>query len=394
MKHRMLRALGHHRVAAALLIVAALVLEFSSACGIADPPRPQRIGPAHGMRVVGYVLGSQAPISVDTEKVTALNYAFAHVRDGEAVLDDANAKDFVQRLRSLRFDSPWLQVLISIGGWGADGFSDAALTDESRSRFAASIVDLVKRNVVDGVDLDWEYPGLPGPGIVHREQDRRNFTLLLGAVRQALDAMPPRQFVKLKDNHYLLTAALADAEFVEHIELDRVAAQLDWVNLMTYDFHNSLTPSTGHHSALSVSKTAAANERSVERAVAQFLAAGVPAQKLVVGVPFYGRAFADVRADNHGLDQPYGHYEGDHPWAQLVAGFIGRDGYERFWDDVAREPYLWNAQTRTFVSYDDRQSLALKAAFVKTHHLGGIMYWEQSQDPNGELLGALAAALR
>jgi chitinase len=143
-----------------------------------------------------------------------------------------------------------------------------------------------------------------------------------------------------------------------------------------------------------VSRTAAANERSVERAVGQFLAAGVPAQKLVVGVPFYGRAFADVRAENHGLDQPYGHYEGDHPWSQLVADFIGHDGYERFWDDVAQEPYLWNALTRTFVSYDDPRSLALKAAFVKSHHLGGIMYWEQSQDPNGELLGTLAAALR
>jgi len=122
MKHGMSRAVGRHRVAAALLVAVALALEFSSACGIADAPRPQRSGPAHGVRIVGYVVGSQAPISVDTEKVTALNYAFAHIRDGEAALDDANAQEFVQRLRSLRFDSPWLQVLISIGGWGADGF--------------------------------------------------------------------------------------------------------------------------------------------------------------------------------------------------------------------------------------------------------------------------------
>lgn len=194
--------------------------------------------------------------------------------------------------------------------------------------------------------------------------------------------------------HYLITAALADSEFVAHIELDRIHSYLDWIDLMTYDFHNSLTPTTGHHAALSHSATSAADERSVERAVDQFLAAGVPAAKLVVGVPFYGRAFADVRDRNHGLDQLYGRYEGDHPWPQLVDGFIGKNGYVRYWDAQAQVPYLWNAQTRTFVSYEDPQSLALKAAFVKAHHLGGIMYWEQSQDPDGQLLGAISDALR
>jgi len=81
-------------------------------------------------------------------------------------------------------------------------------------------------------------------------------------------------------------------------------------------------------------------------------------------------------------------------WRQLVADFIDRNGYARYWDDTAQVPYLWNAQTRAFVSYDDPQSLAIKADFVKAHHLGGMMYWEQSQDADGELLTALARALR
>ncbi|HEX3123996.1 MAG TPA: glycosyl hydrolase family 18 protein, partial [Rhodanobacteraceae bacterium] len=168
----------------------------------------------------------------------------------------------------------------------------------------------------------------------------------------------------------------------------------DWIDLMTYDFHNSLTPTTGHHAALRKSKTAGAGERSVERAVQQYLAAGVPARKLVIGVPFYGRAFADVKPQNNGLDQPYGKYEGDHPWPQLVADFVNRNGYVRYWDSTAQVPYLWNAQTHVFVSYDDTQSLKLKADFVKARGLGGMMYWEQSQDPGGELLGVLSAALR
>ena len=128
--------------------------------------------------------------------------------------------------------------------------------------------------------------------------------------------------------------------------------------------------------------------------MAQFRAAGVPASKLVVGVPFYGRGFADVHDANRGLDQAYGRYAGDHAWPALVADFIDKNGYVRYWDAAAGEPYLWNAEKREFISYDDPQSLALKANYVKAHGLGGLMYWEQSQDPHGELSGVLARGLR
>ena len=395
MQRQPFRRVSQH-VAALLLVGIALALEFTSGCGVSDPVRKQPLPapPPADLRIVGYVAGWEPWAPIDTHALNALNYAFAHVSDGEVVVDQNNAERFLAALCMQRGKSPWLRVLVSIGGWGADGFSDAALTEASRTRFAASVARLIKRYAVDGVDIDWEYPGLPGPGIVHRAEDRRNFTLLLTAIRQALNALPPRSYGKLRDNRYFLTAALADSQFVENIELARVAEQLDWVNLMAYDFHNSLTPTTGHHAALSASASANADERSVERAVAQFLAAGVPAHKLVVGVPFYGRAFADVHPENHGLDQPFGHYEGDHPWPQLVADFIDRNGYVRYWDAQSKAPFLWNGQSRTFISYDDPESLKIKADYVKSHHLGGVMYWEQSQDPNGELLDALSDSLR
>jgi chitinase len=344
-------------------------------------------------RLVGYVAGWEKLATVDAGNLTAINYAFAHVVDGAVVLDQPGASGFLARLRALKSRNPQLKLLVSVGGWGADGFSDAALTQASRTKFAQSAADLVAQQQIDGIDLDWEYPGLAGPGIVHRDADRGNFTLLLQALRQRFNVLASEQQRSAADP-YLITAALADSEFIAHIELERIHEYLDWIDLMTYDFHNSLTRTTGHHAGLSVSATAAAGERSVERAVGQFLAAGVPANKLIVGVPFYGRAFADVQPKNHGLDQPYGHYDKDYPWPKLVADFIGRNGYVRYWDDKAKVPYLWNAQTRTFVSYDDPQSLALKAAYVKSHQLGGMMYWEQSQDPDGQLLGALADALK
>jgi chitinase len=344
-------------------------------------------------RLVGYVAGWEKPVPIAAEKLTAINYAFAHISGGRVVLDQPGAAEGLKSLYALRMRNPRLQILVSIGGWGADGFSDAALTDESRLAFAQSATEMISQHGLDGIDLDWEYPGLPGPGIAHRDEDKTNFTLLLQALREQLDALGEKR-QRRADAHYLLTAALADGEFTKFIELDRIHAYLDWIDLMTYDFHNSLTPTTGHHAALRRSATSAEGERSLERAVREYLAAGVPARKIVVGVPFYGRAFADVAAENNGLDQTYGKYEGDHPWPQLVTDFIDRNGYARHWDAAAQVPYLWNAQTRVFVSYDDPQSLKLKAEFVKSNGLGGMMYWEQSQDPQGELLGVLSAGLR
>jgi chitinase len=364
-------------------------VNLSVLCGcttvpVSKPPEAQ-------YQLVGYVAGWQKLPRIEAEKLTAINYAFAHIVNDAVVLDQPDAEATLTRLVALKRRNPALKVLVSVGGWGADGFSDAALSDASRAKFAQSAADLIAQQRLDGIDLDWEYPGLAGPGIRHREEDRGNFTLLLQALRLRLDALG-RERGRGADR-YLVTAALADSEFVAHIELDRIHEYLDWIDLMTYDFHNSLTGTTGHHAALSVSATAAAGERSVERAVGQFLAAGVPANKLIVGVPFYGRAFAEVQPENHGLDQPYGHYDKDYPWPKLVADFIGRNGYVRYWDDKAKVPYLWNARARAFVSYDDPQSLAAKAAFVKSRRLGGMMYWEQSQDPDGQLLGVLTTAL-
>ena len=386
---RSLAWIGPHRtprrISAAVLVAAALGLELSSGCGV-DIPRPD---PSPAGYLVGYVAGWEAQREIPAAKLHAVNYAFAHVVDGRVVLDQPNAGDALARLVALKQGNPKLKVLISVGGWGADGFSDAAATEASRSVFAESAADLLLRTHTDGIDIDWEYPGLPGPGIKYRAEDRQNFSALLHAIHA--------RFVRLgqeQERPYLLTAALADGEFVAHVDLLQLDRHLNWINLMTYDFHNSLTKTTGHQAALVRSATSSANEGSVESAVEQLIAGGVSPGHIVVGVPFYGRAFADVRDDNHGLDQPYGRYAGDYPWPKLKADYIDRNGFVRYWDETAKVPYLWNAQTHEFVSYDDPQSLALKARYVKARGLLGMMYWEQSHDPDGELVDVLARNLR
>jgi chitinase len=127
--------------------------------------------------------------------------------------------------------------------------------------------------------------------------------------------------------------------------------------------------------------------------VRQFLDAGVPARKLVIGAAFYGREFGDVSPAHDGLYQPYKKYIGEIPWPRLKSDFINRNGFVRHWDPRADAAWLWNPQTRTFITYEDPASIAAKAAFVKAHHLGGIMYWEQSLDPTGELLDAIRHGL-
>lgn len=356
-------------------------------------------GQSHEYRIVGYVGNAQPLPSISAGKLDAINFAFATLNPaGTVVLDSPTAVKSLADLVALRKVNPRLHILASVGGWGADHFSEAAWDDASRSRFADSAAQLLEKHDLDGLDIDWEYPTLPGPGISHHPEDRPHFSLLLEAVRKRLDQLGAAH----GGRHYLLTIAAADSEFVAGIELKHASRSLDWINLMTYDFHNGLTPTTGHHAGLHLSKLAPASDRAADKAVQQFLAAGVPASKLVLGVAFYGRAFGGVSPQHDGLQQKYTHFIGAPSWRELKADYItyqsnssevGKNGYVRRWDEQAQAPYLWNAETHTFVSYDDPQSLRAKMAYVKANHLGGVMYWEHSLDQDEQLLDVVHQGL-
>ena len=383
MKGRLENAENRRGLRAALTMVMALGVAWSGAQAQAAPP-------AADYRIVGYVMDAQPLPQVSAQKLDVINYAFARVDiKGNVQFPSPIAGQTLASFAGLRKLNSNLKVIVSIGGWGADFFSDVALTEATRQHMAESVATLMDTYDVDGVDLDWEYPTLPGAGISHRPEDKRNFSLLLETLRGRLDKLGAAH----GGRHYLLTIAAADGEFVAGIELERVSRSLDWINLMTYDFHNSLTPTTGHHAGLHLSDVAPSDDRAGDKAVAQFLAAGVPAKKLNLGAAFYGRAFTGVDPAHDGLQQKYAKYAGDPSWRELVASYIDKNGYVRHWDAKAQAPYLWNAKTRTFVSYEDPQSLRAKAAFIKAKGLGGVMYWEQSLDRNEELLGVLDEAL-
>ncbi len=341
-------------------------------------------------RIVGYVVDGPALPKITPGKLDAINFAFARVGDDHRVfLPRDTAPQRLRELVALRKDNPRLKILLSIGGWGAGGFSEAAATAAARRVFIDSALELLTRHDLDGLDIDWEYPTLPGPGIGHSPDDRRNFSLLLEALRARLDALGGQ-----RERRYLLTIAAADGRAARGLDIARIAKVLDWINLMGYDFYGSLSDTTGHHASLYRSASAEADSRTVASGVEQFLRAGLPPRKLVLGVGFYGRHFDEVTPANDGLNQPYGRGGGYLSWRQISTDYLHRDGYVRHWDAQAQAPFLWNAKTRHFISYEDPQSLRAKTAFVREKGLGGIMYWDHGQDVDEQLLDVVIDGLR
>jgi chitinase len=340
-------------------------------------------------RVIAYVAGWSVPAEIPADKLTHVNFAFARIDEGGRVvfLDPAYGPA-VESLVALKPRNPALRVLISVGGWQADGFSDAALTQASRATFADSAIALMRRHGADGLDIDWEYPGQGAGGIGYRAEDKQNFTLLLADLRGALEAASAADGREGGDR-YLLTIASADREYFDHTEMDRLHVHLDWINVMAYDFFNSLTPTTGHHAGLFASEFAAPTDRNADASIRQHLAAGIPPDKLVLGIPFYGRRFEGVDPLHDGLHRPYTTYGGDHSYADLVKSFIDRNGFARRRDEKARAPFLWNGATGSFITYEDPASIRVKMAYAREKGLGGVMFWELSQDGDGALLGAI-----
>lgn len=347
--------------------------------------------------ITAYIAGWQnwSTDMIQAEKLTHINYAFADIKDGVINSYLSNDEQNYAILDSLRLINPDLKILVSVGGWSRSTyFSDAALTDESRKRFAESAIDFIRRFNLDGIDLDWEYPGNPGAGNVFRAVDRENFTLLLKEIRIRLDELTAAE--GRDDDPYLLTIATGASQgFLQNTEMHKAHQYLDYVLLMTYDYHTGGSPVAGHHTNLFRSQSIHYTRGSADESVQWFIDAGVPSEKLVLGVAFYGRYWTDVRPLDYGLYQfAPGSDRGAAGFDRLRDEYINKNGFTRYWDDEAKAPWLWNPETRTFWTYDDEESLRHKTDYIKARGLGGAMFWEYSQNLNGELLDVLYNGLK
>jgi len=237
---------------------------------------------------------------------------------------------------------------------------------------------------IDGIDLDWEYPGQRGDDNIYRAVDKENFTLILKLIREKLDS------VSSKSNSYLLTVATAAGQnYLDHTNMKEAQKYLDFINIMTYDFYTGSSKKTGHHANLNSSKFAdKKRSRSAALAVQQHISAGIPVNKLVLGVPFYGRWWRGVQPENKGLYQTATGPTGSYGYNVLADSLKGNSGFVSHWDSSADAPYIWRQKDSLFITYENVRSIQIKSDFIKKMKLGGIMFWQLNGD-NGDLLNAI-----
>ena len=287
--------------------------------------------------VVAYVT-SWTKVVPDPTVMTHINYAFGHVNDqfnGVRIDNEQRLRDIV----SLKRKQPKLRVMLSIGGWGSGRFSEMAASEENRKAFCADCRRVCKELGLDGIDIDWEYPTQNSAGISSSPQDTENFTLLMRDLRQALG------------NKLWLT--LASVGSAQYIDFRSCIDYLDMVNVMAYDMGNA----PKHHAALYRSQRAGWSTAS--EAVEAHRKAGVPDEKIVLGMPFYGR----------GETGKYMKY----------ADRAVQTTKER-WDNEAKASYLADEKGELVFGFDSPRSIAAKCAYIRREGLRGAMYWEYADD--------------
>jgi len=343
--------------------------------------------------IVGYVPGFRGelnPESFDPHKITHINYAFVNVKDSMAWLTNL-ATDSVnfRKLNTLKKINPDLKVLISIGGWSwSENFSDAVLTVSSRKKFAQTSVGIVSDYDLDGVDIDWEYPGQKGEDNVFRAEDRDNYTLMFEALRSELDLLG-----KETGKKYLLTSAVAGSKsFLEHTQMGAAAAPQDFINIMSYDYYTG-GKMAGHHSNMFPPEDYQ-KDRSAQKDINMFLDAGVPADKIVLGVPFYGRSWIMQSNEKHGINMPRDSVVRGGGYTFIKDSLINHAGFVRHWDEKAKSPYLFNEATHRLVVFDDEESIRIKCEYVNENNFRGIMFWQYMSDPKEYLLDVINTTLK
>ncbi|HEY3572141.1 MAG TPA: glycoside hydrolase family 18 protein [Thermoanaerobaculia bacterium] len=304
--------------------------------------------------------------------------------------EDLGTLNQLRKLRSWRLQNGQVLPLILIvgGSSGSGAFSGAAATDATRTAFANSCVGLMMNEAFDGLEIDWEFPA---------STETANVTALLQKLRGTLDAQgtDPRTGA-----HYLLTlAGPGDAYYLSRFDVAGIQPYLDWVDVMSYDFHGCWggTDHTGHNAPLYGSADDPDGATfSVSQGISDWISRGMPAAKILLGLPYYGKAFQALTDAGPNGSYP-GRYAGVDPaqndgttcapgtWGNdggldywdLAANYVNVNGYVHYWDGQQGVPFLWKDLTR-WVTYDDAQSLAGKATFARNQGLGGVFVWELS----------------
>lgn len=366
------------------------------------------------------------------DKVTVINHAFFEVDSSFKLASTDTFADFDKMMdHSEGWDTnqlrghfgeykyyknlyPNVKVIISVGGWTrGQNFHAMAATSSTRAVFIQSIIDFLnKYPFIDGIDLDWEYPGVnraadPNDqydrGCPGGPEDKQNFTSLLREIRQAYNNNG-------LSGKLLTIAAPSGYDKLALQEPDIYAQYLDWLNVMTYDMHGAWETTTNHHSPLyanpndpsAATPVDIKNKYNTDSAMKTLQQTyKVPAEKLNVGTPYYSRGWKGVTGGVNGMygtatgaatgtwDNPQSP-GGQYPYFTLKT-MENQGGYVKYRDDTyTKTPWLYNAALGILLSYEDSTSLGARCDYINSNGYGGLIVWEISGDTADNELTTLA----
>lgn len=338
--------------------------------------------------VFGYVYASSHRGFTETaiNTLDVVNVAF-----GRVTSESTCSVDSISNLSTLlQIRKTGTRVVLSLGGYGSGGveFSNTAASAEKRKIFAQSILEVLETYHFDGIDLDWEYPGFE----TGRETavDRLNYTLMLQTIYTTVKAANP---------DYLITAAVPGGKWgYERYDVPKLNELLDYIHLMTYDFHGSTA--AVHHTALYGSTNTSSGSNASD-SVKIYVDAGASKEKLVIGCAFYGRVYKLSGPANteYGVGATNVISSGDHiNYHDIINTYYKNETISKrkiyYFDPKACAATIYDPVTYTVISFDDANTISSKCKYVWSEDIAGIMYWENGEDQSDLLLKALQKGMK
>ena len=302
----------------------------------------------------------------DADLLTHVNMSFALVKDGKGSVDHwknaAKVREFVR-------NKGHIKAVLSVGGWGAGGFSPAVATADGRELLAQTLVDIVDDYDFDGIDMDWEFPGLDMAKIEASPDDKVNYTTFMELLRE-----------KLGKEKILSMAVGGMQSCADNLELVKLMKVMDFINLMAYDLASS--EKVGYNTALFPTELGHNSGHAIRE---MYEKAGVSPSQMILGAAFYPKNYKDVDGLGAKATNPPWHLRGGYAEAAERAK---KCGYT--YDEAAETAYVYDKENREFINFDNPRSLAAKVKYVRDNNFAGIMYWEYHfDDENSTLLKGL-----
>jgi len=296
------------------------------------------------------------PSAIPMQNLTHIIHAFAWPNADGSISYPQNFLALVPDLTQ-RAHTAGKKVLLSLGGYTDSlAFSPMASNATARAKFISNLTALCLTNHYDGADLDWEYPS--------SAMDRQNLTLLVQGIRTYWNQVAPT---------LMLTMTIDTSNWRgQYYDVTTLHPLLDWIGVMSYCYYGSFAGISGHNAPLYSDPLDPLAAGSTDESIRQYFhdQRGVPYNKLVAGIPFFGILFTGTTK----LYQPAG---GGNQCNYKVTSTLN---YTYNWDSVSQVPFLISQPANSLISVEDPVSVRLKCQYAKAQGLGGVMIWELSQD--------------